>query len=67
MTASDGLDNDGNYSDLEIQAFYGTTGGETSKDQPSARLGQSDGSHNPYLMETAAKIFSMQTNQARPL
>ena len=38
-----GSGNDGNYPDAEIQALYSTTGGETSKDQPSARLEQSDG------------------------
>ena len=58
MSAFDGSDDDGDDSDAELQALYGTEADKTSKDKPRAPLEQSDGGNDPLLSEIAEDLLN---------
>ena len=58
MSASDGSDEDGEDSDVNLRGFCGTEADKTSKDKPHARLEQSDESNDPLLSEIAEDLLN---------
>ena len=58
LTASDGSDEDEDDLDVELQALCGTEADKPSKDNPRARLEQSDGGNDPLLLEITEDLLN---------